>query len=441
MKWCSTLKGLNGGLYQKIRDVYSAFVCNHTCPSLRSCPRGECVKGRICWNSDLYCLDNRRTHFFLRTQKVSCIEKRHFHSGIQCQCNKLNTSVNKQSCNEIRTSPPWRIMFFGTDDFAVESLKALNNNRIHGSSVSALRVVCSKSKGLRRGKHLDIIAPVQRYATDHNLPVSPWTDIDWSSGYDVGVVVSFGHLIPARVINRFPYGILNIHPSLLPRWRGASPIYHTILNGDKETGVTIIQISTKFDVGPIVAQQRLSVPDRCTTPQLSSLLSVKGADMLLEVLQNLPERIAQAKPQERKGATLARKITTSMSWIDWHSHSCEDVDRLYRAISYHVTLRTEWQGKLVKLYKMADPEITQGLYIPVSDPQPGQIVFHKKSKLLCVRSKDGWIAFEGVTLQMRKKMSAQDFYNGFLSRQKSSQRHSFCSACNNKTQSLLKTRS
>ncbi|XP_077993985.1 methionyl-tRNA formyltransferase, mitochondrial-like, partial [Glandiceps talaboti] len=331
----------------------------------------------------------------------------------------------------IHSLPPWKIMFFGTDEFAVESLKVLNQSRLSSSLVEDITVVCSHSKALRRGRHLNIVSPIQQYATDNNLSMSVWPDINSSIDYDVGVVVSFGHLLPPEIINRFPYGILNVHPSLLPRWRGASPIYHTILSGDTVTGISIIQISTKFDVGPIVLQRSVQVPSQCTTPQLSTVLSKLGANMLLETLHDLPAKITNARPQLKQGSTQARKITTSMSYIDWCQYECDDIDRLYRAISDYVTLRTEWKGKQVKLHHMVDPNIMQGLHIAVTNPQPGQIVFNKKLKVLCIRCKNGWVGFKAVTMATRKQLSAQDFYNGFLSRDMSSQAKYFNSISSN----------
>nr|XP_006813876.1 PREDICTED: methionyl-tRNA formyltransferase, mitochondrial-like [Saccoglossus kowalevskii] len=283
------------------------------------------------------------------------------------------------------------------------------------------------------------MSPVQQYAIENSLPQLIWPDVGGERcKYDVGVVDSFGHLIPDNVINMFTYGLLNIHPSLLPRWRGAAPLYHTILSGDEETGVTIIQISPQFDVGPIVMQTTITVPHRCTTIQLSKILSQLGSNMLLQVLDDLPRKIENSVVQPTNGVTLAKKIKTDMSWIDWCNYSCRFIDRLHRAISTHVTLRTLWRGKLLKLYNMVDLHVTQGLQLPLADVHPGVVKYHNKHGILCIRCLDGWVGFKSVTIERRKKMSAKDFYNGFLSRDQSLDWNNFTSVRNKHTEALNK---
>uniref|UniRef100_A0A8C5MFW0 Formyl transferase N-terminal domain-containing protein n=1 Tax=Leptobrachium leishanense TaxID=445787 RepID=A0A8C5MFW0_9ANUR len=139
-----------------------------------------------------------------------------------------------------RTRPPWNVMFFGTDEFALESLKGLNQcrNGILEPVVSRLEVVTIPSS-LPKG------VPVKNYSADHGIPVHEWPQTGNCDQFDVGVVASFGRLLSEELILKFPYGILNVHPSCLPRWRGPAPIIHTVLNGDENTGVTIMQIRPK----------------------------------------------------------------------------------------------------------------------------------------------------------------------------------------------------
>lgn len=170
------------------------------------------------------------------------------------------------------SKPPWRILFFGSDDFALESLKRLHLSRNDNKAgvVDALEVVT-----------LSRDAPVRKYAEQHRLPLHHWPDVDMSTHFDVGVVVSFGSLIKENIINKMPYGILNVHPSLLPRWRGSAPIFHTILNGDSVTGVTIMQIRPKrFDVGPILQQEVYEIPKNCTAEELGATLADMGSRMV-----------------------------------------------------------------------------------------------------------------------------------------------------------------
>ncbi|KAL5016378.1 hypothetical protein ScPMuIL_005967 [Solemya velum] len=163
------------------------------------------------------------------------------------------TFVDHKLPKEFRSHPPWRLLFFGTDDFAVATLKALNENRMepHLRVVDTVDVVSNKGK-----------TAVRKYANEAGLAVHDWPIPTWQDQYDAGILVSFGHLIPERIIHMFPYGILNVHPSLLPRWRGASPIIHTILSGDVVTGISLMEIRPKhFDIGPLLMQKEIPVPN------------------------------------------------------------------------------------------------------------------------------------------------------------------------------------
>merc|ERR1719431_415369 len=151
-----------------------------------------------------------------------------------------------------KLEPPWRAVFFGSDDFSVQVLRLL-----HGAGFSLVPgdgLLCSLDVCTNVGKK-GTENPVYRYAVSHGLNVIPYPipKDQRLEDYDVGLLASFGHLVPTRLIQSYPYGILNVHPSLLPRWRGASPCIHTVLNGDAEAGVTIMQVAPKhFDIGPIV---------------------------------------------------------------------------------------------------------------------------------------------------------------------------------------------
>ncbi|XP_036390807.1 methionyl-tRNA formyltransferase, mitochondrial isoform X1 [Megalops cyprinoides] len=301
-----------------------------------------------------------------------------------------------------RTGPPWKILFFGTDDFAVESLKKLSASR-HGSSdrlVESLEVVT-----------LDKELPVRKFANQNKLVVHDWPHIYPHGQFDVGVVVSFGCLLREGLIRQFPFGILNVHPSLLPRWRGPAPVFHTILHGDAVTGVTIMQIRPKrFDVGPILSQEVYQVPEHCTVDQLGATLATMGAHLLIDTLKTLPEKIASRREQAKEGATSAPKINTVMSWVDWEEQTCEQIGRLFRAIGSRIPLRTIWMGDTVKLLEFCG-EFNES----VSEDRAlsaGSVQYQKESNTLLVRCKDGWVGFRAVVL--RKRLSAADFYNGYL---------------------------
>nr|XP_057934848.1 methionyl-tRNA formyltransferase, mitochondrial [Doryrhamphus excisus] len=298
--------------------------------------------------------------------------------------------------------PPWRLLFFGSDQFAVESLKVLAADRSAVGGVVASLEVVTLSGDL----------PVWRFAQQERLPVHRWPLGDVTGRFDVGVVVSFGCLLQERLISAFPHGILNVHPSLLPRWRGPAPVFHTILHGDVVTGVTIMQIHPhRFDVGPILKQEVHQVPGKCTAEELGDVLAVKGARLLMDTLKMLPQTVANKQEQSPTGATFAPKISSSMSWVVWEEQTCQQIDRLYRAIRSKIPLRTTWMGRTVKLL-----DFVGQCHISLADPSrksmPGSVSFHKESNILAVRCKDGWVGFKAVLL--KKRLTAADFYNGYL---------------------------
>ncbi|XP_051776193.1 methionyl-tRNA formyltransferase, mitochondrial isoform X1 [Erpetoichthys calabaricus] len=318
--------------------------------------------------------------------------------------------VNSANENKIRKAPPWRVMFFGTDEFAVESLKILTESRnpsagkvVDTIDIVTLPVISSKE------------VPVRRFARQHHLLIHDWP-LQWPcKHFDVGVVVSFGCLLKEELICRFPYGILNVHPSLLPRWRGPAPVFHSVLHDDAVTGVTIMQIRPKrFDVGPVLMQKEFVVPARYTSEELGADLSKLGAEMLISTLKTLPEMIQNQKEQANYGATLAPKINTAMSWINWEEQTCYQIDCLYRAIGYKILLRTLWQGEVIKLMDLVKEEDIPKLSdLELKRTQiPGSFLFHKISNILLVRCKDGLVGFTAVKL--KKRLSAADFYNGYL---------------------------
>ncbi|XP_054858871.1 methionyl-tRNA formyltransferase, mitochondrial [Eublepharis macularius] len=310
-----------------------------------------------------------------------------------------------------REKPPWRVLFFGTDNFAAETLGALRAARELGPDplVNRLEVVTLQSQ-LPKGH------AVKNYAEQFQLPIRLWPDIGPCDDFDVGVVASFGRLLSEDLILKFPYGMLNVHPSCLPRWRGPAPIIHTVLHGDRVTGVTVMQIKPKrFDVGPVVKQETFDVPAGCSAKELELLLSKVGANMLIAVLQNLPECLRNKKEQPKEGMTFAPKVTVSMSFVQWEEQTSEQVLQLHRALGATMPLQTLWMGTVIKLLDIEDMDAVNGLPDRLATEHgtaPGSVVYHKQLQTLMVRCKEGWVGVKAVIL--KKKLTAADFYNGYL---------------------------
>ncbi|XP_044518358.1 methionyl-tRNA formyltransferase, mitochondrial [Gracilinanus agilis] len=325
------------------------------------------------------------------------------------QATSPNLGDGRAAQPRVRERPPWRVLFFGTDNFAREALRALNAARENKEeqlleNIEVVTVPSPSPKGL----------PVKNYALHAQLPVHEWPDVG-SGEFDVGVVASFGRLLSKKLILKFPYGILNVHPSYLPRWRGPAPIVHTVLHGDTVTGVTIMQIKPKrFDVGPIIKQEAFPVPPQCTAKELEILLSRLGANMLISVLRNLPESLKNERQQPAEGVTYAPKISVAMSCVKWEEQTPEEILRLHRAIGSMIPLQTLWMGNTIKLLdlvevnspSLADQKLTGQSVLP------GMIIYHKQSQILMVCCKGGWIGVRSIIF--RKKLTATDFYNGYL---------------------------
>ncbi|KAM3927229.1 methionyl-tRNA formyltransferase, mitochondrial isoform 2-T2 [Leptodactylus fuscus] len=398
-----TVNGLvTSGGDREERTAPHVVVGDNTQPRLRHRgARGTSWKTPGVWRCDLEKLSSgyqtRALSDYGRVlQCPGCGHVRRYSCG-----RRLPTSDS--SCG--RTRPPWNVKFFGTDDFALECLKILNKySKAQEEVVGRLEVVSLPSL-LPRG------LPVANYASEEGIPFHEWPDIGPCDQFDVGVVASFGRLLSEDLILKFPYGILNVHPSLLPRWRGPAPLIHTVLNGDKMTGVTIMQIRPKrFDVGPIVMQEPYPVPPKCTSKELEAVLSKKGAQMLISVLKDLPEHLRTVTEQPKEGVTFGPKITTSMSCIKWAEQTPDQIIRLERAIGFVMPLQAVWMGAPIKLLDFV--EVSDSLITSDFPTLPGSIQYLPVPQIMVVCCKDGWVGIKAIKL--RKKMSAKDFYNGYL---------------------------
>lgn len=211
------------------------------------------------------------------------------------------------------------IIFAGTPVFAVPSLEALIKSQYH-----VLAVYTQPDRPAGRGQKLTA-SPVKTLAMQHELPIyQPLSLRDEAAqntlkalAPDVMVVVAYGLLLPQTVLDIPRFGCVNVHPSLLPRWRGAAPIQRTILAGDKQTGVATMQLDVGMDTGPILLLQQTDVLPLETSGQLHDRLSVMGASMLLKTLEGIQQGTLIAMPQSTEGVTHAAKLIKAEARLDW----------------------------------------------------------------------------------------------------------------------------
>jgi methionyl-tRNA formyltransferase len=241
-----------------------------------------------------------------------------------------------------------KIIFMGTPEFSVPVLEALHQRH------EIVAVYCQPPRPAGRGK-ADRPSPVQARAEALGLPVRHPVSLrsedavrDFTAlGADVAVVVAYGLILPQAVLDAPRLGCLNIHASLLPRWRGAAPIHRAIMAGDAQTGVCIMQMEAGLDTGPVLLREAVAIRAEETTAELHDRLSALGARLIVEALDRLP---LPAVPQPAEGVTYAAKIDKAEARVDWTRPAVE-VDRLIRGLSPFPGAWTQVGGERVKLLR------------------------------------------------------------------------------------------
>ncbi len=250
---------------------------------------------------------------------------------------------------------PLRIVFAGTPDFAAVALAALLDSPHH---VAAVYTQPDRPAG--RGRRLTP-SPVKRLAGERGLPVEQPASLRSAEAQaalrahapEVMVVAAYGLLLPPAVLALPPLGCVNIHASLLPRWRGAAPIQRAVLAGDRESGVSIMQMDEGLDTGPVLLARTCPMGPRITAGELHDALAPLGAEALLAALDGLAAGTLAARPQDEARATRAPKVTTAESWLDWTCSSAA-LDRQVRAFHPVPVARTRAGDTLVKVHR-AEP--------------------------------------------------------------------------------------
>lgn len=325
----------------------------------------------------------------------------------------------------LKKQAPLRILYFGSDIFSLGPLKKLLSKlrKPDGSNnyIDSLHVVTSEPPIFVKGKKKQKSQEFIEYIKKNNLEIHKWNKDEISKQaehFDFGVVASFGHLIPKRVIANFKRGIINAHPSLLPRWRGAAPIIHTVLNGDRTTGVTIIDLSfERFDRGNIFAQNQINIDQKITTEELTENLANLAGEMVLDVIEHFDDYQKNKFTQPDSNDSYASKISSELSYIKWKHHTCDYIDRLHRAIGAKIGIHAFWKEKIMKFVdlQVVGPELACELDARKTEPwNEGQVIFDKQAKNLYIKCIDGWIAVSKLQVQYKKPITASDFYNAYM---------------------------
>lgn len=301
--------------------------------------------------------------------------------------------------------PKPRLMFMGTPEFAVPALKMLIE-----AEYPIVGAVTQPDKPRGRGRRLQP-SPVKELAEAHGLLVlqpervrdETFLQLFRGLNPDVVAVAAFGQILPAEILERPPLGCLNVHPSLLPRYRGAAPLNWTLIRGEKITGVTIMMMDAGVDTGDIILQRETPVGEGETYDQLHDRLAVMGGELLLEALALIATGAAPRTPQCHEEATYAPRLKKEDGRIDWQ-RDVADIVQLIRGLSSTPGAYTFLDGRMLKIYRaLGEPGTV--------DVPPGTIGGTTK-KGLSVAAANGWVHLQEVQWEGKNRMTIQDFLRG-----------------------------
>lgn len=299
-----------------------------------------------------------------------------------------------------------KIVYMGTPDFAVAPLEAIIKA---GHQVTAVVTQPDKQKG--RGKEVQM-TPVKECALRHNIPVLQPTKIKEKEAVeqlreypaDLFVIAAFGQLLSEEILTMPPLGCVNIHASLLPAYRGAAPIQWAILNGEKETGVTIMQMEKGLDTGDMLLKKVVPIEVKETGESLHDKLMEVGAELIVEALPLIEAGKITPKKQDDSKSSYASRLNKEMGRIDWGKEAVE-LERLVRGLNSWPSAYTSYRGKTLKIWEADVIEERSGKL-------PGEIVRVGKDFLDVACKKDSLRIFS-LQLEGKKRMAVKDFLLGY----------------------------
>jgi len=244
-----------------------------------------------------------------------------------------------------------RVVFMGTPDFSVPTLEALVHSRHQ-----VVGVVTQPDKPKGRGKEIHM-SPVKETALKYGIPVyqpvrardEAFVEEMRRLNSDVMVVIAFGQILPAELLQMPVYGCVNIHASLLPKYRGAAPIQWAVINGDKESGITTMMMDVEMDTGDMLEKAVVQLAQKETGGSLFDRLSLLGGDLILSTLDKLEQGTLTPTPQDHSRATYVKKISKSMGDIDWNLDAVS-IERLVRGLNPWPSAYASYKGKTLKFW-------------------------------------------------------------------------------------------
>lgn len=301
-----------------------------------------------------------------------------------------------------------KIVFMGTPDFAQKSLEALYNA---GHEILAVVTNIDKPKG--RGMKL-VESPVKEYAKSKNLtifqPEKVRKNIEFIEQIkklepDVICVVAYGKILPSEILEIPKLGCINVHASLLPKYRGAAPIQWAVLNGDKTTGVTTMYMDVGMDTGDMILKQEVEIGENETTGELWDRLSIIGADLLVKTLKQI-EKGTAPRIKQSDDFTMAPMLNKEISKIDWQEKTAKQIKNLVRGLNPIMGAYSYLNGKKIKFWKVEVEEDTN------SNQENGTVIKANDKEGLYIKAKDGILKIIEIQGENAKRMNANDFLRG-----------------------------
>lgn len=305
-----------------------------------------------------------------------------------------------------------RIIFMGTPEFAVPVLQSLINSR---HEVVAVVTQPDRPKG--RGKNMQF-SPVKECALAHNIPVMQPVNvsvpevIDELRAYEpeLIVVVAFGQFVTKKIREMPKYGCINVHASLLPKYRGAGPIQWAVINGEKESGVTTMYMCREIDKGDMLLKDTVTLDPKETGDSLHDKLSMMGGPLLLKTIDQLEDGSAVRIPQCEEESTYAPKLEKTMGNIDW-TMDADRIERLVRGLNSWPGTFTKIHGKTVKIWD-CDVVRQETLTESQAAATPGTVIVSEKDQLI-VKAGNGALSLRMLQPEGKKNMTVDAYLRGY----------------------------
>ena len=300
------------------------------------------------------------------------------------------------------------IVFMGTPDFAVESLK-----KIYESGHNILAVVSQPDKP--SGRNMKIMpTPVKEYAESKNIKVYQPEKIRKDEELyetlkslkpDVIVVVAFGQILPQKILDIPKYGSVNVHGSLLPKYRGAAPIQWAIISGEKVTGITTMYMDAGMDTGDMIQKAEVKIENDDNFGTLYEKMKIKGGELIVQTLEKIADGLAP-RVKQPDDFTLAPMIEKTLGNIDWNNNS-EDIRNLVRGLNPTPGAYTNIEGQKIKIWRVEFSNLEK-----TDEVLPGMVIKANKKEGLLISTQDGILDIAEIQLPNSKRMLAKEYLNG-----------------------------